>query len=183
MYCFISNYHKINSLKQHHLLAHSSVAQRLAVCGWVLYSVLEVWNQGVGHTKFLSGVSGKKLFLFIHVLGRIQVLAVGGLMCPFPYWLPSALRGPSQAFSTWIPETVHSDSLWHHGTMVSVHGILQARILEWVVIPFSRGSSQPRGQSALDLPCCRQILYHLSHQGRPWTWTDAAILDFKQVPK
>ena len=27
----------------------------------------------------------------------------------------------------------------------SVHGILQARILEWVAIPFSRGCSQPRG--------------------------------------
>ena len=26
----------------------------------------------------------------------------------------------------------------------SVHGILQARILEWVAIPFSRGSSRPR---------------------------------------
>ena len=26
----------------------------------------------------------------------------------------------------------------------SVHGILQARILEWVAIPFSRGSSQPK---------------------------------------
>ena len=26
----------------------------------------------------------------------------------------------------------------------SVHGILQGRILEWVAIPFSRGSSQPR---------------------------------------
>ena len=26
----------------------------------------------------------------------------------------------------------------------SVHGILQARILEWIAIPFSRGSSQPR---------------------------------------
>ena len=26
----------------------------------------------------------------------------------------------------------------------SVHGVLQARILEWVVISFSRGSSQPR---------------------------------------
>ena len=25
----------------------------------------------------------------------------------------------------------------------TVHGILQARILEWVAIPFSRGSSQP----------------------------------------
>ena len=29
----------------------------------------------------------------------------------------------------------------------SVHGILQARILEWVAIPFSRGSSQPRYQT------------------------------------
>ena len=28
-----------------------------------------------------------------------------------------------------------------------VHGILQARILEWVAIPFSRGSSQPRNQT------------------------------------
>ena len=26
----------------------------------------------------------------------------------------------------------------------SVHGILQARTLEWVAIPFSKGSSQPR---------------------------------------
>ena len=26
----------------------------------------------------------------------------------------------------------------------TVHGILQARMLEWVVFPFSRGSSQPR---------------------------------------
>ena len=26
----------------------------------------------------------------------------------------------------------------------SVHGVLQARILEWVAIPLSRGSSQPR---------------------------------------
>ena len=26
----------------------------------------------------------------------------------------------------------------------SVHGILQARVLEWAAIPFSRGSSQPR---------------------------------------
>ena len=27
------------------------------------------------------------------------------------------------------------------------HGILQARILEWVAFPFSRGSSQPRDQT------------------------------------
>ena len=29
----------------------------------------------------------------------------------------------------------------------SVHGILQARILEWVAIPFSRGPSQPRDRT------------------------------------
>jgi len=28
-----------------------------------------------------------------------------------------------------------------------VHGILQARALEWVTISFSRGSSQPRDQT------------------------------------
>ena len=29
----------------------------------------------------------------------------------------------------------------------SVHGILQARILEWIAIPFSRGTSQPRDRT------------------------------------
>ena len=36
----------------------------------------------------------------------------------------------------------------------SIHGILQARILAWVAIPFSRGSSQPRDQTQ-GLPHCR----------------------------
>ena len=31
-----------------------------------------------------------------------------------------------------------------HPVDYTVHGILQARILEWVAFPFSRGSSQPR---------------------------------------
>ena len=33
----------------------------------------------------------------------------------------------------------------------SVYGLLQARILEWVAFPFSRGSSQPRDQTQV---CC-----------------------------
>nr|XP_020763640.1 thymocyte nuclear protein 1 isoform X2 [Odocoileus virginianus texanus] len=33
----------------------------------------------------------------------------------------------------------------------SVHGILQARMLEWVAMPSSRGSSQPRGLNPLSL--------------------------------
>ena len=44
----------------------------------------------------------------------------------------------------------------------SVHGILQARILEWVAISFSRGSSWPRNGTQVSRHC-RQILYQLSH--------------------
>ena len=32
-----------------------------------------------------------------------------------------------------------------------VHGILEAKMLEWVAIPFSRGSSQPRDQIQVSL--------------------------------
>ena len=45
----------------------------------------------------------------------------------------------------------------------SVHGVPQARILEWVAIPLSRGSSQPRDRTQVS-EYCRQILYHLSHR-------------------
>ena len=47
----------------------------------------------------------------------------------------------------------------------SVHGILQARILEWVVIPFSRGSSWPRTEPGS--PALQTDFYPLSHQGSP----------------
>ena len=40
-----------------------------------------------------------------------------------------------------------SNYLRPHELYYIVHGILQARILEWVAIPVSRGSSQPRDQS------------------------------------
>ena len=50
----------------------------------------------------------------------------------------------------------------------SVHGISQARILEWVVIPFSRGSSWPRDWTWVS--CIgRWILY-------PWGTGEAQIV-------
>ena len=47
----------------------------------------------------------------------------------------------------------------------SVHGIFQARVLEWVAISFSRGSSQPRDQTSISCIFCigRQILFPLCH--------------------
>ena len=46
-----------------------------------------------------------------------------------------------------VSHSVVSNSLWPHGLSLpgsSVHGILQARILEWVAMPFSWGSSRSR---------------------------------------
>ena len=61
--------------------------------------------------------------------------------------------------------SVMSDSLIPHGLQPpgsSVHGISQVRVLEWVAI-----SSFPTQGSNLGLLHCRQMLYHLSHQGSP----------------
>ena len=43
----------------------------------------------------------------------------------------------------------------------SVHGIFQARILEWVAMLYSRGSSQPRDRARVSYISCigRQVLY------------------------
>ena len=51
----------------------------------------------------------------------------------------------------------------------AVHGIFQARILEWVVIPFSRGSSQPRDWTHISCVSCTGgwILYHWAPWGAP----------------
>ena len=49
----------------------------------------------------------------------------------------------------------------------SVHGILQARILEWVAMPSSRGYCQPRDQTQVSYVSCigRWVLYHYRHLG------------------
>ena len=47
-----------------------------------------------------------------------------------------------------------------------IHGILQARILEWVAFPFSRGFFPTQGSNS-GLSHCRQILYQLNPKGSP----------------
>ena len=47
----------------------------------------------------------------------------------------------------------------------SIHGILQARLLEWVAMLSSRGSSRPRNWTRVSHVSCisRQVLYHQHH--------------------
>ena len=78
------------------------------------------------------------------LLWQLQWMYFKVLYFPFPcwdsrgYWLVSVNR------------SVMLDSLRPHGlqpTRLLVHEIFQARILEWVAISFSRGSSQLRDQT------------------------------------
>ena len=49
----------------------------------------------------------------------------------------------------------------------SLHGILQERILGWVAISFSRGSSQSKGKP--ESPALQADSLPLHHQGSPWS--------------
>ena len=68
-----------------------------------------------------------------------------------------------------ISHSVMFDSLQPHGLQPArllCSWILQARILQWVANPFSKGSSCLQGSSP-GLQHCRLILYHLGYQGSP----------------
>ena len=66
------------------------------------------------------------------------------------------------------PFSAVSDSLRPHGLYSlrssPVHVIFQARVLEWVAISFSRGSSKPRDWTWVFCIASRRV-YCLSHQG------------------
>ena len=51
---------------------------------------------------------------------------------------------------------------WTTALRVPVHGIFQARMLEWAAISSSRRSSQPRDRTHVSNVSCigRQVLYH-----------------------
>ena len=62
-----------------------------------------------------------------------------------------------------VPTQTHPcfrDCAYYSPPGPSVHGILQARMLEWAAISFSRGPSRPRS------PALQAELYPLSHQGK-----------------
>ena len=64
----------------------------------------------------------------------------------------------------------------------SVHGILQAKILEWVAVPFSRGSSAPRdeiGVSYISCVGCWLFFLPFAPPGKLTEFITAAFLNLK----
>ena len=114
-----------------------------------------------------------------------RVLSSASWMSAIKGWKISKIRG------VWGPDTellhpgflfvcVHAKSLQSCPTLCdpmdcslpgsSSHGILQARILEWVAMPFSRASFQPRDGSCIFPVCWKwKSLSRVWLFATPWT--------------
>ena len=86
--------------------------------------------------------SNMHLYVQTYVIFSHYIWLSGFNLDKTSFQAPSALFLTFKSQIKWSESrSVMSNSLQHHGL---AHGILQARILEWVALPFSRGSSQPR---------------------------------------
>ena len=102
---------------------------------------------------------------------------------PNPGIEPRSLTSAGRFFTTWATREAQRcvcvkllqlyltlcDPMDYSPLGSSVHGILQARTLEWVAMPFSRGSSRPRSwtySSPVSPISCtgRRVLYHLEKE-------------------
>ena len=63
----------------------------------------------------------------------------------------------------------------------SVHGILQARILEWVAISFSRRSFQPRDQTWVS--CIAGGFFTSELSGKPGFYVGRTLIGFRDAQK
>ena len=87
------------------------------------------------------------------------------------YLTPCTYQRPKLGNLTWksVSGSVMSDSLCPHDCSpqgFSVHGISQARILEWVAFPSSRASSDPGTELVFSLSPALQADSLLSYRGR-----------------
>ena len=100
------------------------------------------------------------------------------IICPSPRYIYPLLKLPLLLFGKTLDEAFKAGSSLHAALLQScptlfnsmdyslpgssVHGILQARILEWVATSSSRGSSQPRDRTCICYISFirRLILYH-----------------------
>ena len=62
----------------------------------------------------------------------------------------------------------------------TVHGILQARILEWVAVPFSKGSSQPRDQTQVSCNAGRFFTSWATRKQGAHKWKETALVPMEK---
>ena len=131
-------------------------------------------NLVLGKIVFLKPVPGAKDLgdPWLNSCG-VQILSPGVVVRPQERMetgtrKPSTTEASISLFSLYTYMLGHFSHVWLCNPMdcsppgSSDYGILQARILEWVAMPSSRGSSQPRDRTVISYVSyiVRWILYH-----------------------
>ena len=88
------------------------------------------------------------------------------------YWSGVPLPSPLPYFSEWQTENFKRP--------YSVHGVFQRRILEWVAISFSRGSSSPRDQTHVS-SIGRRILFHWAPRKAPNLYLKVTLIEDQYI--
>ena len=103
----------------------------VCVCTYHIFLSKSSVVRHLGCFHVLAIVISTDMNIGMHVSFQIRVLIVSGYV-------------PRSGFLDHVKVKVAQSCLTLSDPMDSVHGILKARILEWVAVPFSKGSSQPR---------------------------------------
>ena len=140
-----------------------------------------VWTSSTVHVLNCSGtgeVTSKTISFLKLIFIGVQSLYTAGLV--------SAVQQKESAIRAHLAPLFKSASpLGHHRALrralcaprpwgppppgSSVHGVLQARVLQCVAMPSYRRSSQPRDWTHVSFVSCigREVLYHWHHLGSP----------------
>ena len=83
-------------------------------------------------------------------------------------WINSPVRSCVRAGTPGLSDSCDPTGRSPPGS--SARGILQARIVKWIAIFFSKGSSRPKDRSHISYISCvgRKVLYHCRHLGSQW---------------
>ena len=113
----------------------------------------EYWeDQSVDHIQ-KDRISSLSLVLSVNKAQRVSQEGLRAVALPLLGWVQPTLSQKKAQIALFFiqvhakslqPYLTFCDPMDHSPPGFSVHGISQTRILEWVAIPFSRGSSQPR---------------------------------------
>ena len=146
------------------------VSRRKPLWSFLSYKGMsQIWFLLLSHTVTL-GKYFNLIFLFCELEIRISILSVflTGLIYTYTHTHTLSIFASSNStiiIVLCVVSCFSPDPMGCNPPSSSVHGILQARVLEWVAMPFSRESSQPRGWthiSCVSYISCISIwvLYH-----------------------
>ena len=143
-----------DSLQSSSCLGHLGEMESLEGASAKLVGVFSSDLPLLGQTGHIGGTSSRRLV-------RLPLCSVRPQTSPC---LPSLVRGSCVRAKLLQSDSTLCDPVDCSPPGSSVHGILLARILEWVATSFSRGYFRPRDQTCL-LCLLHWVLYHWRHLG------------------